>query len=175
GRPGRFTDANEAASEMLGYEREELLQLSPPDLVDQSDRESLPAQFQKLLKEKHQRIEMLLVAKDGRRVLVQISGSLFDVEGQPTVLGILRNITEHKRIENALQASEARYRKIIETAQEGIWMIDRDHKTTFVNPKMAELLGYTTSEMIGASVFDFMDDEAKAIARPSLARRAQGI
>src|SRR5947208_12868328 len=54
-------------------------------------------------------------------------------------------------------------------------MIDRDHKTTFVNPKMAELLGYTTSEMIGASVFDFMDDEAKAIARPSLARRAQGI
>ncbi len=103
GQPGRFTEANKAASEMLGYEREELLQLSPPDLVDPTERDRLPALFQELQKEKQQRLELLLVAKDGRRIPVEISGTLFDLESQPTVLGILRDITGKKRAEEGLR------------------------------------------------------------------------
>ncbi len=47
--------------------------------------------------------------------------------------------------------------KIIETAQEAIWMVDAQANTTYVNQHLAEMLGYTTEELVGRSVFDFVD------------------
>jgi PAS domain S-box-containing protein len=61
----------------------------------------------------------------------------------------------------ALRLSEERYRRIVETAEEGIWSIDRRGITTFVNSRMAELLGYVVDEMLGRSVFRYIDDEWK--------------
>ena len=75
----------------------------------------------------------------------------------------------------ALRASEEQYRRIVETAQEGIWTIDADSKTTFANTRMAEMLGYTVGEMLGAPLFQFMDEEGKAIAARNVERRRQGI
>ncbi len=88
---------------------------------------------------------------------------------------IATDITARKSAEAALAESEERYRQIIETAQEGIWEIDADGITTFVNPKMAELLGYSVSETIGQPIFNFMDAEYIAIASQYLERRRQGI
>ena len=88
---------------------------------------------------------------------------------------ISTDITARKSAEAALAESEERYRQIIETAQEGIWEIDAEGITTFVNPKMAELLGYTVSETIGQPIFNFMDEEYIAIASQYLERRRQGI
>lgn len=56
----------------------------------------------------------------------------------------------------ALERSEKRYRGIVETANEGIWKVDADFVTSFVNSRMAELLGYTAEEMIGRPLFDFL-------------------
>ncbi|MEP7356740.1 MAG: PAS domain S-box protein, partial [Anaerolineales bacterium] len=70
----------------------------------------------------------------------------------------------------ALAASEAEYRRIVDLAQEGIWILDASNITRFVNRKMADLLGYTEAEMLGASAFEFMDDEGRAMAAASLAR-----
>lgn len=78
-------------------------------------------------------------------------------------------------IEQQLRESEARYRTIVETAQEGIWIIDPDALTTFVNGKLAEMLGYTVDEMLGQPLYRFMDEEEEAIARDQLARRREGV
>ncbi|MBF0543955.1 MAG: PAS domain S-box protein [Candidatus Riflebacteria bacterium] len=64
---------------------------------------------------------------------------------------------EQLQIETELRESENRHRRLVETLQEGIWAIDRDALTIYVNPKMAEMLGYTTEEMIGKYLFSFMD------------------
>lgn len=99
-----------------------------------------------------------------------------DLQGQ--VQGLIGNsvdITDRKLAELALQQSEARYRRIVETASEGIWMIDADHKTTFANDRMAQLLGTTASAMLGRTLFDFMDEEGKHLAEIYIARRQQGI
>ena len=61
--------------------------------------------------------------------------------------------------ERALAESEARYRRFVETSQEGIWAMDARHCTTFVNRRMTEMLGYAESEMLGAPVTDFMFEE----------------
>ncbi len=57
---------------------------------------------------------------------------------------------------------------IIETANEGIWLIDEKNITVFVNQKMAEILNYSVEEMTGASLFDFMDEEARKKAIENL-------
>ena len=56
----------------------------------------------------------------------------------------------------ALRESEERYRLIVETAAEGVWLIDEDEITTFVNPRMAEILGAPVEEIVGRSVYDYV-------------------
>ncbi|MFZ5808227.1 MAG: GAF domain-containing protein [Chloroflexota bacterium] len=66
---------------------------------------------------------------------------------------------EQKRADEALRQSEAQYRRIVDTAQEGIWIIDADHRTTYVNPHITALLGYSLDEMLGRPAEDFMYPE----------------
>jgi len=77
--------------------------------------------------------------------------------------------------ENALLQSELQYRRIVETAEEGIWVIDAENKTVFVNQKMAAILGYRVNEMVGRPLFDFMDADGVVIATRNVERRKKGI
>ena len=82
---------------------------------------------------------------------------------------------KRKQAEEGLRESEAKYRQLIESLNEGIWMIDEKAVTTFVNPRMAEMLGYTVEEMLGQHLFSFMDEQGIQIANRNLERRQQGI
>ena len=75
----------------------------------------------------------------------------------------------------AVSPDEALYRRIVETAVEGIWTIDADARTEFVNPKMAEMLGYTPEEMIGEPLAAFMSEEARGVSDANVKRRQRGI
>ncbi|HCC54264.1 MAG TPA: hypothetical protein DEQ20_04975 [Desulfobulbaceae bacterium] len=75
----------------------------------------------------------------------------------------------------ALRKSETKYRRIVETATEGIWMLGSDNMTTFVNARMADLLGYSGEEMIGRPVTDFMFEEDAADHLSKMDNRGQGI
>ncbi|MEQ1799549.1 MAG: PAS domain S-box protein, partial [Lacibacter sp.] len=99
-----------------------------------------------------------------------------DKEGKATgLMGSMMDITERKTAEDALRVSEEKYRQIVETAQEGIWMIDANSHTSFVNNRMAEMLGYTKEEMLGKHLYAFMDDEGRKISDRNIERRKQGI
>jgi PAS domain S-box-containing protein len=88
----------------------------------------------------------------------------------------LRRTTEDLGLAvGALRESEGRYRRIVETAREGIWLVDAQGRTTFVNRRMAEMLGYTVEEMQGVPTTAFMDEEARAQAAANAERRGQGI
>ena len=74
------------------------------------------------------------------------------------------NALEQKRLRDekqnimvALQISEKKYRQLIDTMQEGIWVVDPAGRSLFVNPRMAEMLGYTPAELQGRSLFEFLD------------------
>ncbi|MDZ8070394.1 MAG: response regulator [Nostoc sp. DedQUE08] len=88
----------------------------------------------------------------------------------PSVQRALREAKERrkrKQAEESLQKSEAKYRRIVDTSYEGIWMIDSQTRTEFVNQRISQMLGYPAAEILGRSIFDFMDladdiaDEAK--------------
>jgi|GEM_PF-2261389 len=75
------------------------------------------------------------------------------------VLGIVRDITGRKQQESAIQNSADKYRYIIETAREGIWILDVHYRTVYANEHMASMLGYTTREMTGKLLSDFIHPE----------------
>ncbi len=70
-----------------------------------------------------------------------------------------------------LRASEARYRRIVEATDEGIWVTDAQGRTTFANPKMARLLGLPASALLGRTRADFIDEASPAGARDAPGRR----
>ncbi|BBB47112.1 PAS domain S-box protein [Pelolinea submarina] len=82
---------------------------------------------------------------------------------------------ERLQVEKDLENSEKRYRDLVSTLNEGVWEADADLVTTYVNPKIVEMLGYTPQEMLGHSVYDFIvPDEADNVRSHHL-RRKQGI
>jgi diguanylate cyclase (GGDEF)-like protein/PAS domain S-box-containing protein len=75
----------------------------------------------------------------------------------------------------ALERSEERFRRIVHSAEEGIWEIDALSCTSFVNPKMAAMLGYAIEDMLGRPLVTFMDDEGKLLLERNIARRQEGV
>ncbi|MET0110776.1 MAG: PAS domain S-box protein [Limnospira maxima] len=75
----------------------------------------------------------------------------------------------------ALKYSEAKYRTIIETTQEGVWVLDKTDHTSFVNQQMAKMLGYSVTDMLGMSFLDLIDTEGSSMAEIYLNQRHQGI
>ncbi|MBS1912664.1 MAG: PAS domain S-box protein [Bacteroidetes bacterium] len=86
---------------------------------------------------------------DGSYAFVRDSAYLMrDVSGKPVhMIGAMTDLTERKKVEDALRESEERYRRIVETAQEGIIMIDGEGRIRFANARMSEMLGYSLEEM----------------------------
>ena len=85
------------------------------------------------------------------------------------------DISDQKEVEGKLRESENKYRNIVETSVEGIWIFNAVSETTYVNEKMAEMLGYNREEMIGRFIWDFAYEEDKGIFQVKLANRKQGI
>jgi hypothetical protein len=85
-----------------------------------------------------------------------------------------RERAARREAEAALRESERRYRRIIETTNEGVWIIDANSRTTFMNPRMAAMLGVDPKSMIGASIFDYVRDEATVKALEQHEARAAG-
>ena len=90
-------------------------------------------------------------------------------------VAVQEDITEQRRIRDALEVSERNHRRIVETASEGIWQVDAEHRTVFVNERLAGMLGYEVQEMLGRPVFDFTDAEGRVLAEASRQRRRRGI
>jgi len=98
--------------------------------------------------------------KDGTPIYILAATTpLYDDAGNPVgLVSINRNITEIVRAREQLSISESHYREIVENVQEGIWSIDNEGKTTFVNTQIIGLLGFSQDEMLGKSFFDFMGE-----------------
>lgn len=129
-------------------------------------------------------VQSLQTGQPQSAILERPAGRFWHIRGVPIrneqgeiirILDIAEDITERRQIELELAHSEARYRSIVETAEEGIWMLDDHGQTRFVNPKMAEMLGYEVHEMIGRLFTDFMPPEEVPIAQAYLELRRQGV
>ena len=94
-------------------------------------------------------LELAARRKDGREIDVALSLSAVKIKGTWHAIGILQDITERKRAEDALRESEERYRVLVENASDIIFRTDVHGQLTFVNPAMIHVTGYEKDELIG--------------------------
>jgi len=165
----RFLDVNPAFERLTGLKREEA--------IARTERRLFPDDDPK-------RIEIYgAVALTGQPVHFETYSKVldkhYDVYTHSPAPGrfasFFVDITRRKQMDAALRESEENYRTIVETANEGIWVVDSETLTTYVNRRMAEMLGYSPEEMMGKKSSEFMDEESKARLGLLLERRRQGI
>ena len=89
-------------------------------------------------------VEYRIVRPDGEERVLAVRGeTTLDGEGRPQrMLGTVQDVTERARAERELAASEARYRQLLEQTSDGVWRVGVEQRTNYVNPRMAEMLGY---------------------------------
>src|SRR5215475_2112161 len=122
-------------------------------------------------------ISYRVLRPDGSIVwLEKTSHAFFDESGRMVrMIGLVANITARKRTDEAIRESEMKYRRIVETTNEGVWLLDPTFHNSYVNRQMAEMLGYEPDEMLGRSVFDFYFPEDVEPKKQVLTRRQQGL
>jgi PAS domain S-box-containing protein len=91
------------------------------------------------------------IRKDGTSVWIEIHSSLLkNNDNTPTsIISIVTDVTRRRETQQALEKSEEKYRRIVDTSNEGIWVTDENFSITFSNQRMADMLGYSIVEMIG--------------------------
>ena len=174
---GRYLKINRAYAHQCGYEPEEMLGMEWPMTVHPDDIEMLILAYQEMLTSGKVEVEARGVRKNGSFFYKQLT-MVKACDEQGTFNGhhcFMKDITERKLTETALQESESKYRQIVELAEEGIWVIDSNARTTYVNQAMARMLGYEELEMFGRSLFDFIEAGEKQKALDDVERRKQGI
>ena len=150
GLDGNFIDVNDAAVKVLGYSREELLRMGPPDIDNSLTKEQIHDLIRNMPADQIQVFETAHTTKDGKTIPVEISSSLVTYQGKQAILSIARDITERKKAEQALSKSEEKYRKLFEEAMDAIFIADADTGVIIdCNRAATELVGRKKSELIG--------------------------
>jgi PAS domain S-box-containing protein len=177
--PGRLVEVNDAFCRIFGYQREQIIGQVPPAGVSHPDDVAVGLEEVRRLVAGEIgscSFEKRFVRPDGSLVTATVWVSLVDDIGTGSVLALchFQDITESRAAEAALRASEARYRQIVETTSEGVWVVDADDRTTFVNARMAEMLGHTVEDMLGTTLAGHQADGRPPTIREKFARRPHG-
>lgn len=148
---GNFIDANEIALKTLGYEREEISNISFQNLVDEDDLIIALEKTRDLLQKGKQEQPGVfkLRTKDGNYVYIETYGIPIKKDGKIyAIFGIAKNITERKIAEHLLIESEVRYRGLYENTPFTILLINSKGIVVDCNPRTREILGYEKDEVI---------------------------
>jgi PAS domain S-box-containing protein len=120
--------------------------------------------------------EMTGQRKDSTPIPVQLSANLIrDVAGTPVaMMGSFIDITEHKRVEEALAESESFNRGIVENLPDYIVVYGSDGKILYVNPASARLLGYDADKLVGTPLLSYIAEECRDEVVSRIAERRKG-
>jgi PAS domain S-box-containing protein len=157
---GAILDANAAAANFYGYSRVQLRTMRINDL-NQLHSDDVSAEMQKAVTEQRTYFVFPHKLADGAIRWVEVYSTPIDMQGSRALFSVIHDFTERKLAEEALRQSEEKYRRIVETANEGIILLGTDGTINFVNKKMADMLGYLPEKLIGKMAIEFMPEEEK--------------
>ena len=160
-----FVEFNDVAHTQLGYTREEFGKLTIYSISEEEDRTIVRSRMDDILRTGGGEFETKHRTKKGDIRSVLITALPLQLATKTFVHVVFHDITETRQVQTDLAESEARYRQLVELAQEGIWAIDNELKTMFVNPRLTQLLGYSQSEMTGRNLVDFLDKDTENLIK----------
>ena len=155
---GRLLEVNEQACRLLGYDRDALLHLTVQDFSTPEHVARRPERLEQLRATGHLLFETELVARDGRHIPTECSSRLMELQGQPAVLSIARDITARQEAEQALRTKEQKLQSIFSAAPVGIGM-SVNQNILEVNDHICQLTGLSRDELLGKSARLFYPSE----------------
>ncbi|MFY9329006.1 MAG: PAS domain S-box protein [Georgfuchsia sp.] len=175
GPPGRFLEVNSVACERLGYTRDELLQMSPLDIDAPDTGVDVNSMSLRVLAGESVIFEQAHLAKDGRRIPVEIRVQKFSVQGRDCVLSLVRDMTERKQAEDALRESEEKLRVIFDNAVDGILVAELGTRKFLAgNPAICRMLGYRPDEIVHFGVSDIHPEQDLPYVLEQFQRQLRG-
>lgn len=165
---GKFVEVNNVACKRLGYSRDELLQMSPADIDDPESASDMAEIAKQIQTDGHALFERVHVTKEGEKIPVEVSCHVFEMDGTPLLMSVVRDISERKQ-------SELEYKAILQTTRDGFLVVDtRDGSFIDVNDAYCNMLGYTREELLQLRTADVeaeeTSEETKAHVREMIAR-----
>jgi PAS domain S-box-containing protein len=153
---GKFLEVNDSFTRLTGYTREETLGRTPLAMNlwrDPSQRARVMAKLQQHSEVREE--EFLCVTKLGETRVCQFSGALIDLDGQLCALVIVRDITARKKADEALRASEERFRNLVQDLHVGVVLLGPDAETKFANNAALKMFGLSEEQTRGKSTSSF--------------------
>ena len=171
---GSILEANKAAVDLYGYDHAELLTKRNADLSSEPEETRRVTQGTPIIPGRVVTIPLRFHRKkDGTVFPVEITGRFFIMEGRAVHLVAIRDITERKRAEEALRASEEKYRQVVENAHDAIF-IAQDGFIKFPNPRLAIISGYSQEELTRKPFLEFVHPDDRELVAQTHQKRMQG-
>lgn len=165
-KEGRYKGFNQAFLDLTGKKREDLVEKTAKDVFGEKLAREYFLQDQELKKEGGVvNFESRIRDKNGdMRDVIFYRTSYTDPSGKyQGITGSITDITPVKTVQRALKESEEKYRSIVETAQEGIWIINKTGDTIFSNPRLKEMLGLSTREKLEKNIKNYLDEDKASL------------
>ena len=158
---GNFLEVNAIYSQMIGYSQAELLRLALPQIEAREKPEEVVRHIAGALDKGFERFETQQRKKNGELLEVEISAVHCGNNGH--LFCLVRDLTEHKRLQRQLQESEEKYRALIDATDTGYVIVDQEGRVLDANQEYARLAGYqTTGEILGRSFLEWTHEHDRA-------------
>ena len=153
---GQIVEVNPFLINMLGFSRDQFLGKKIWEIGLFKDIVANKDNFEELQRKEFIRYEdMPIETADGQRIAVEFVSSVYEVNNKKVIQCNIRNNTERKLAEEAQVASEIRYRRLFETAQDGILILDADTgQIVEVNPFLINMLGFSRDQFLGKKLWE---------------------
>jgi PAS domain S-box-containing protein len=175
GADHRILEVNERATALLGYSREELLAKNVRDLRDPATLRDFDARTTDQIARGAALFETRFRRKDGSTFPVEVSAQTEEIDGRRYFHGIVRDITDRKRAEEALRASEAKFRAAFEFATVGILLVDAEGGLVETNRAIRRILGRGEDDLRGVTFADVHAASDRASAAAILRQMREGL
>lgn len=161
---GRFEYVNRAWRDTLGYGLDDVEKLTIWDVVAPEALPHCEELFGRVMAgEDVGRVEVAFLSRDGRRIALEGSvNARFAGGGAVSTRGIFRDLTERRDAERALRESEQRYRGLVESASDLIYLTDPEGRFTYANEVAIRITGYPREQLIGMHFRDLVREDARA-------------
>jgi diguanylate cyclase (GGDEF)-like protein/PAS domain S-box-containing protein len=171
---GRMVYVSPAAVHVLGHDPSASIGAEGWDFMHPDDVDRVRGEYAKVVEEGGTRTIRMRVrsASDQWHWMDETATNLLGTSVGGIVCN-LRDVTDEVESQEALRASEARFRAMAETAEEGIWLVSLEDRTTYANARTAEILGVSLTELQRRPPTSFLAPHQVAQARQRLAERAQ--